>query len=249
MFDAGRRSAAVRAIPKIFDVPGEEADHPDPNRLRAAKGGRTALIADDDEFFRMALGVILTQRLGFSEVIEATSLDDAVDLLSRHDEIALGVFDLDMPGMKSASSLRAVREEFADLKITVISGSRRRDDILMALTSGVHGYVPKSLGATQIFHALSMVLEGLIYVPQSITMIEVEEAREPAPVRPTLEGLTPRQKEVLELLVLGKSNKEIARRLDLGEGTVKVHMSALFRNLGTASRSATAALGGKLLGG
>jgi DNA-binding NarL/FixJ family response regulator len=208
---------------------------------------QAALVADDDEFFRMALGVILTQRLGFSEVIEAPSLDEAVDQLSNRAEISLALFDLDMPGMKSAASLRAVREEFEDLKIAVISGSRRRDDILMALTSGIHGYIPKSIGASNIRHALSLVLDGLIYVPQSITKIDADELRDPDPGRPTLDSLTPRQKEVLNLLVLGKSNKEIARILDLGEGTVKVHMSALFRSFGTTSRSATAALGAKLL--
>lgn len=210
---------------------------------------RIALIADDDEFFRMALGVILTQQLGFSKVVEASSLDDAVDRLSSCKGISLALFDLDMPGMKSAASLRAVREGFANLKIAVISGSRRRDDILLALTSGVHGYVPKSLGATKIHHALSLVLDGLIYVPQSITEIEADEARNPDRTRPTLDSLTPRQREVLNLLVQGRSNKEIARILNLSEGTVKVHMSALFRSFGTASRSATAAVGATLLAG
>ncbi|SFP07955.1 LuxR C-terminal-related transcriptional regulator [Tranquillimonas alkanivorans] len=213
----------------------------------AARGA--ALIADDDEFFRMALGVILTDRLGFAEVIEATSLDDALDQLSSRSDISLALFDLAMPGMKSAASLRSVREEFAALKIAVISGSRRRSDILTALTSGVHGYIPKSIGATNLYQTLTMVLEGQIYVPQSITEIDGGEAQEADQAQPKLDSLSPRQRDVLNLLILGKSNKEIARVLDLGEGTVKVHMSALFRSLGTRSRSAAAAVGAKILAG
>ena len=216
------------------------------DRTRASR--KVALIADDDEFFRMALRVILTDRLGFSEVIEANSLDEAVDCLSAHDDVTLALFDLAMPGMKSAASLRAVRESFVDLKIAVVSGSRCRNDILLALTNGVHGYVPKSLGASMIQHALDLIANGSVYVPSLITTLDTEEQVRPA-VAPqsALEDLTPRQKEVLHLVVQGKSNKEIARTLELGEGTVKVHMSALFRSLGTSSRSAAAVVGAQLL--
>ena len=120
----------------------------------------------------------------------------------------------------------------------------------MALTSGVHGYVPKSVGAANICHALALIRDGLIFVPPAVTEIDEddEETRDSggAP-QPSADNLTPRQREVLQLLVQGKSNKEIARTLDLGEGTVKVHMSALFRSLGASSRSAAAASGAKLL--
>lgn len=213
---------------------------------------RTALIADDDEFFRIALRTVLIEKLGFSEVVEAPSLDDAVEQLSnRAGEIELALFDLSMPGMKSAASLRAVRECFRDLRIAVVSGSQRRSDILLALTSGVHGYVPKSGGVAQICRALSLIDDGLIYVPAIVTEIEDgSEEGEPrceAAPQPAADTLTPRQRDVLELLVQGMSNKEIARALDLGEGTVKVHVSALLRSLGASSRSAAAASGARLL--
>lgn len=213
------------------------------------KGG-AALIADDDEFFRMALRVILIEKLGFAEVVEAPSLDDAVEQLSSRSDISLALFDLSMPGMKSAASLRAVRECFRDLRIAVISGSQRRSDILLALTSGVHGYVPKSIGAANIFHALTLITDGVIYVPPAVTEISEDDeisSRCSGNPQATPDTLTPRQREVLALLVQGKSNKEIARTLDLGEGTVKVHVSALFRSLGASSRSAAAASGAKLL--
>lgn len=209
------------------------------------------LIADDDEFFRMALRVILIEKLGFSEVVEAQSLDDAVEKLSDRHDIGLALFDLSMPGMKSAASLRAVRECFRDVRIAVVSGSQRREDILLALSSGVHGFVPKSEGVALICRALKMIVNGLIFVPSAMSEIDDDDREtfvgyDHGP-RVTLNALTPRQRDVLELLVEGKSNKEIARSLDLGEGTVKVHISALFRSLGTSSRSAAAVSGAKLL--
>jgi DNA-binding NarL/FixJ family response regulator len=211
---------------------------------------KIALIADDDEFFRMAIRVILIEKLGFSEVIEAASLDSAIESLSFRDDISLALFDLAMPGMKSAASLRAVRENFADLKVAVVSGSRRREDVLLALTSGMNGYVPKSLGAACIRDALALVMDGLIYVPHLITDLHEEDRCQAVDeTQAIIESLTPRQKDVLGLLIEAKSNKEIARILDLSEGTIKVHLSALFRILGTNSRSAAAIIGAKALAG
>jgi DNA-binding NarL/FixJ family response regulator len=219
-----------------------------------SEAGRVCLIADDDEFFRMALGSILQTKLGFAQVIETGSLDEAIERLSDPGGADLALFDLAMPGMESAASLRAVRECFPDLRIAVVSASSRRSDILQALEAGVHGYVPKSLGANDLAYALEAISSGRIYVPASLADVAGERApegpqivqREEAPSSP-LEGLTPRQRDVLGLIVQGYSNKEIARALNLGEGTVKVHVAALFRGLRVTSRSAAAAAGARML--
>jgi DNA-binding NarL/FixJ family response regulator len=206
------------------------------------------LVADDDEFFRMALRTILTANLEFREVIETSSLDDALRALAERSEISLALFDLDMPGMRSAASLRAVRECFPDLRMAVVSGSGKRRDILAALAAGVHGYVPKSLGAGELSRALRLIVDGMIYVPSSISIVGIDDD-EPGDLLSKLSSdqLSPRQKQVLELLVQGKSNKEIARALQLSEGTVKVHMAALFRVLGVTTRAAAAVAGSELL--
>lgn len=214
---------------------------------------RVAIIADDHELFRVALSSILKTRLGFAKVVETTSLGHA---LKRLDDTraTLALFDLNMPGMDTASSLLAVRRCFPDVLVTVVSGSTARRDILLALEAGVHGYVPKTLGIDEITSALRMVLEGGIYVPPSLALVG-STAEPPAPrtLGPAPEGnanrasasLTYRQGEVLALLTQGKSNKEISRELGLGEGTVKVHMAALFRALGVSSRAAAAAVGAR----
>jgi DNA-binding NarL/FixJ family response regulator len=214
---------------------------------------KIALIADDDEFFRMALATILTSKLKFAEVVQAASLDEGVEKLSSRGDISLALFDLAMPGMESPANLRAVRDCFETLRVAVVSSSKNRQDILSALEAGVHGYVPKGLGVADLAHALQLIVDGVIYVPPSIADLPAQGA--PAPSReappPTpksaLATLTPRQRGVLALLVQGKSNKAIARDLDLGEGTVKVHMAALFRSLGVRTRTAAAVAGGRLL--
>jgi len=206
------------------------------------------VIADDDEFFRMALRTILIKTLGDVEVLETSSLDEAVERLSDTDNVSLALFDLAMPGMESAASLRAVRECFPEIRIAVVSGSKRRTDILLALEAGAHGYIPKGLGVTDLASAIAIVRSGTIYVPQSIADLrgtEVEPNRplisaaasQPSPDK----SLTNRQQQVLEQMVQGKSNKDTARALSMGEGTAKVHVAAIFRSFGVTSRAAAVA--------
>lgn len=216
---------------------------------------RVVLIADDDEFFRLALKSILLNALGFAQVLETGSLDEALERLGDRTDISLALFDLAMPGMESAASLGAVRECFPQIRVAVVSGSRRRRDILLALEAGVHGYVHKGVGAPELARALGKVMDGEIYVPASLADLPAVADEVPAnlasagslrdPNRSA--SLTPRQREVLQLLVQGKSNKEIARSLNLGEGTVKIHLASLFRNLGVNNRSAAAVAGLHLL--
>jgi DNA-binding NarL/FixJ family response regulator len=215
---------------------------------------RVVLIADDDEFFRLALKSILTGSLGFTLVLETGSLDEALERLGDRTDISLALFDLAMPGMESPASLGAVRECFPHIRVAVVSGSKRRRDILLALEAGVHGYVHKGVGAPELARALNKIMDGEIYVPSSLADLPAVADETVLRTAPSLArdasraaSLTPRQREVLQLLVQGKSNKEIARSLSLGEGTVKIHLASLFRNLGVNNRSAAAVAGLHLL--
>jgi len=212
------------------------------------------LVADDDEFFRVALRTILTTELGFGEVIETASYDEALDRLSKRQEVTLALFDLQMPGMEGAQSLRVVRETFANTRVVVVSRFSNRADIVTTLDAGCHGYVLKSHGVGELREALAMVLQGGIYVPPSLADLTAAVAERPAGRvsarnRPATVSLTPRQWQVLELLIQGRSNKEIARALNLGEGTVKIHLALLYRTLGVTSRAAAAAVSARLLSG
>ena len=215
---------------------------------------RAALIADPDDYFRIALETILRGKLGFSVIHQVTTLDEAFDCLIKQPEISLSLFELNLPGVSGATSLTAVRDCFPHLHVAVVSTTVQRRDILTTLDAGVHGYVPKNASPAELAAALKLIIEGIIYVPPSMASTSSLVVEGPVlnamPAKDTpADTLTPRQREVLELVVKGQSNKEIARTLNLGEGTVKVHMAGLFRVLGVNTRAAAAVAGTQMLEG
>jgi DNA-binding NarL/FixJ family response regulator len=202
-----------------------------------------ALIADDHALFRSGVRHLLAQEFDDADVIEVGSLDEALEKLAGEDRVDLLVMDLNMPGVESVESIAALRDAFPDSKIVILSASEGRPDIGAALAAGINGYIPKSLGTTEIIAALREVLNGSIYVPLSITRRDgpLEAARGHAhPTRGVTE-LTERQRHVLDELLYGKSSKEIARALDIAEGTVKIHLAAIYRALGVSTRAAAIA--------
>jgi DNA-binding NarL/FixJ family response regulator len=216
---------------------------------------QTILLADADEFFRTALKCILQQTHSASQIVDTETFDEAVSAIGEGhvDLILIGSTLLEGDGY---AQIRAMRECFPTTSILVVGASRRRRDVIVALEAGANGVVMKDGGIAPLVAALRCVAEGGIYVPPFVAQAESfcsgdgSELRSilREPVVGLLEELSPRQREVLELVVSGKSNKEIARALKLGEGTVKVHMSALFRALDVHTRSAAAAIGSKLFG-
>ena len=197
-----------------------------------------ALIADDHELFRSGLKQLLVDVVGATEVREAETLDQAIDILTNEGAGDLVLVDLRMPGMNGAEALAALRDGFPDAKIAVVSAWEERAEILAALSAGVHGYIPKSLPSTEIADAIRAVLDGRIYVPAAIGR------REPGapltsggPIESGHDKLTGRQKEVLNELLKGQASKEIARTLDIAEGTVKIHLAAIYRALGVRTRA------------
>lgn len=211
---------------------------------------RVAVVADDHSLYRMGLALTLRDRLGFDQVEEAASLDEALARLGETEGVALALFDLSMPGMRGAASLAAVRECYPGLPIAVVSGSDERGHVLEALAAGVNGYVPKHFGDEDLVAALRSILDGAIFVPSTLASTGASRVpvATPAPAPPPdLARLTPRQRDVLNLLMQGQSNKEIARALDLGHGTIKIHLAALFRHLGVNNRAAAVAAAAQLL--
>lgn len=223
-----------------------------------------AVISDDDEFFRVALKSVLLDRNGFSEVIETASFDEAVDQLAKVGAVDVGLFDLNMLGMENWLDLAAVRKEYPDMRLVVVSASRLREDILNAPEIGVHGFIHKGQGAAELSRAVNLICEGQVYVPaflpdhicdtppQSFAPAPLTDGasdRLAAPDNPTVPdsqphkvdrpqtlNCSPRQREIIELLIAGHSNKGMARALNLSEGTIKFHMSAVLRLLGASSR-------------
>ncbi len=200
------------------------------------------LIADDHALFRKGLRLLLSDSFPKADVRDVDSLDAALEGLSHAAPVDLAILDLRMPGMAGAESLRAVREAYPETAILVLSGSDARHDVLGALGAGVHGYVVKSSPDAELLSAIERVRRGQVYVPSQLASPAMPDPAPASEPPAAFDGLTPRQKDVLRLLAKGRSNKEIARELDLAEGTVKIHLAAVLRFLKARNRTEAAVL-------
>lgn len=220
----------------------------------------SALIADDHGLYRVGLRLLLEDRLGFDAVIEAGGFDEALDRLADTPAIKLALFDLSMPGMGGPSSLAVVRANYPDLRVAVISGWEDRENVTATLGHGLNGFIPKSLSDEEIVAALKEVMAGKVFTPSlSVARSAAGPVGAPRPASSAagdakaaataMEGLTPRQRDVLAGIVRGLANKEIARELDIAEGTVKIHLAALFSHFDVRNRTELATRAQRLLGG
>ena len=206
--------------------------------------GPHILIADDHDLFRRGLRYALMDTMPDVRVSEADSLDRALEILAEFKDIALASFDLRMPGMREGKALPNVRRLYPILPIAVLSGREGRRVILEAPEFGASGFIPKTLPAEDLVTAMCDIMDGRIYVPPNITAIGSDKEPEPEQIiafGQTLRqfdpaGLTPRQRDVFDLLLAGKSTKEMARTLDIAEGTVKIYLAAIFRLLEARNR-------------
>ncbi len=193
-----------------------------------------ALIADDHELFRSGLRQLLVDVLNATEVREAETFDQAIEVLTNEGAGDLILVDLRMPGMSGAEALAALRDGFPDAKLAVVSAWEERAEIIAALSAGVHGYIPKSLSSNEIAAAIRSILGGQIFAPAALGRRE-PGAYQAAQATPVVGAL--RQREVLNELLKGQASKEIARSLDIAEGTVKIHLAAIYRALGVRTRA------------
>jgi DNA-binding NarL/FixJ family response regulator len=209
-------------------------------------GGRDFIVADDHPMVRQAVRMVLEIEYPGHGVAEAGTLDAVLEAVSLSPN-AMVIIDLDMPGMNGAESLRALRQGFPDLLMAVLSGNGDRQVILEALAAGVNGYILKASPSDELLYAIATILTGRIYVTGTFVRSSAAASAAPAPARapePTVRAapkdrlaLTPREHEVLVCLMKGHSNKQIARQLGIGEGTVKVHLASIFRTLGAQNRT------------
>lgn len=194
------------------------------------------LVADSNPLCRG--GVIALVRGAFGRVtfVEAGDAATMAAELSGS-PIDLAAVDLDLPGFGGAICLRALRERHPDMRVIALAWADDGRRALEALAAGAHGYIPKTLTAADMLQAFRMILSGQIYVPASVSDV----AAKPTTGTGQAPSLTERQTEVLRLLAAGQSNKEIARALNIAEGTVKVHVMAAFKLLGVHNRVSAAA--------
>ena len=182
------------------------------------------LIADDHELFRDGLRHVLGQLEGPPVIVEAADFNQALDVVQREHDIDIVLLDLCMPGIGWPDGLRRLKEAVGPtVPVVVLTASEDRHSVVQAVNVGAAGFIPKTSSSRVMMSALKLVLSGGVYLPPALldteTLMEVGRR----PTQHSGDGtafLTPRQREVLGLLGQGKSNKEIARVLQLAEGTV-----------------------------
>lgn len=197
------------------------------------------LLADDHDLFRAGLGMVLRELGEDTQLLQAGSLTDAIQCAEAASDLDLALLDLNMPAMNGIAGLQQFRARFPDVPVTIVSGSDEPADAQDALDAGAAGFIHKSTPPPVMLSALRLILAGGVYIPPHVFNRMVVKESVPAPVerKGWANGLTVRQTEVLRLLADGKPNKVIARELDLSEGTVKIHLSAIFRVLDVNNRT------------
>jgi DNA-binding NarL/FixJ family response regulator len=200
------------------------------------------LIADDHPLFRAGIRHVLLQLADTVAIEEADNHAAALVQLATHDDIALVLLDLSMPGVQGLTSLDVITKKFPALPIVIMSASENRAEMQRSLDGGALGFIQKSATAAVMLHALRLVLAGGVYVPPAL----VQGVGSNEPNLPSKHNdLTPRQSAVLSRVIEGKSNKAIAIELGLTEATVKAHVTAVFKALRVSNRMQAAIAAGK----
>ena len=203
------------------------------------------LVVDDHPLIREALRQVLQGLDRELALIEAQSCEEALELVHSHSDISLILLDLTLPGADGYEALRRLREDHPDTPVVVLSAADQPEAVTRAIDGGAMGFIPKTSSSELLLNALRLVMSGAIYLPLEVLRKEQDIApampRAPATPsdlrHPAEIGLTGRQAQVLALLVQGKPNKLICRDLNLAEGTVKIHVTAILKTLGVTNRT------------
>ncbi len=199
------------------------------------------LVVEDHALVREGLLGLLTQLEKDMVLKGVGDFESALSLLDAEDDVDLLLLDLAMPGIDGFAGLDILRKRFPALPVVVVSAFDDVPTVTRVMNLGASGFIPKAYSGEALLSALREVLDGNIFVPGESNGACLDSVK-PVPssqmsVQPAEIGLTDRQSQVLALMVRGLSNRDIAEQLELSEGTVKIHVTAVFKTLGVNSRT------------
>ena len=213
------------------------------------------LVADDHAVFRVGLVYLLQKLDPEASISEASDYAEALIIAEREADLDLILVDLLMPGIDGFNGLSSLMEKAHSAPIMVVSARENPADVQASLGHGAMGYLPKSSSFDVMMSAIRLVLSGGMYLPPALLGHQNGVAgngsmkstlNQPRLSDQVARNLTRRQRDVMRLLSLGRSNKAIAQELELAEGTVKVHVSAIFKALNVTNRTEAVIVAGKI---
>ena len=212
------------------------------------------LIADDHPLYRGALATALSELDSEVHVLEAADFSETMTfIVDGGIHLDLILLDLFMSGGDWPTVIEEIRGLRPSTPLVVVSSSDSARDAERAMAAGCSGFIPKALSKSQILDSLRLILSCGIHVTPRIEARERPQHSgvkvDTDAVHKSIESLTPRQREVLWELSDGKPNKLIGRKLNMSEGTVKLHVAAILRQTGVANRTQAAILAHKLRSG
>ncbi|MED5621062.1 response regulator transcription factor [Ideonella sp. BN130291] len=197
----------------------------------------TVLLVDDHAIVREGLSLLMAQRFPGVALLHAESLAQALGCLQQAPDVSLVLLDLALPDSKGLGGLQRLRQAAPQLRIVVLSADDTPATVRDVLQAGAAGFICKTANGSALETALREVLPGGALPPPAGVAQDDSLAH----------GLSPRQVQVLRLLVEGAPNKRICQELKLAEPTVKTHLADIFRKLGVNNRT-QAALAARRLG-
>lgn len=201
------------------------------------------LIVDDHALFREGIYHVLKELDEQVNILDASDYDSAVEYVSINPDLDMILLDLNMPGKDGFTALDTFTKQYPAMPIVILSASNQQSDIQRALNAGAMGYIPKESTSSVMLNALKLILAGGIYVPPTLAKQINQKVNQSDSIG---NDLTPRQLQVLKMVIQGHSNKVIAAELNISEATIKMHVTAILRSLGVSNRTQAAMMAEKL---
>lgn len=196
----------------------------------------TVLIADDHPLFRTALKQAVSQCFDAVNILEANSVEELFEVVDSNEALEIVFLDLHMPGNNGFTSLTRLLNHHPDILVIMVSSDDAVEIMQKAVDFGAAAFIPKSADLTVIAEAIETVIDGDVWLPESVNAAPVANDKDKKLAK-QLAQLTPQQYVVLSRIADGQLNKQIAYDLDIKETTVKKHVSAILLKLEVTNRT------------